>query len=244
MENIIKKPTFKEVVAVTTMELPEFNLIFNAQGIGPMNFNGLRNADYGKGFRMPTMPELVPLVYASLENKEYETAKNVINTLKDYWLTGNTGIYYFSEGMFVQDNLEMENGRIIPPNYKTLESKLGKHEERGVVFSEDKKIRFTPYNYKRESQSSLDLSKNTGVIALVGGEENAEKLAKTSEHYKANPYFWALSNVDSPQIRVAELDSGSFDGGLCVNASCSVGDDDGCSFGVREKDAEGVAPKK
>ncbi|MEK6897710.1 MAG: hypothetical protein AABW93_04250, partial [Nanoarchaeota archaeon] len=102
MEKTMAKPTFKEIVAVTTIELDD-GLVFNAQRVGPMNFLGLRQADYGQGFRMLTMPELVHLVHASLENKGYETAKNVIKTLKDYWLTGNTGILYVPKGMFVQD---------------------------------------------------------------------------------------------------------------------------------------------
>ena len=234
MKNTITKPTFREVVAVTTMELPDVNLIFNAQRIGPMNFNDLRNADYGKGFGMPIASELVPLVYASLENKEYETAKNVIKTMKDYWLTGDTAVYYLPEGMFVQDNPRMENGKIITPNYKTLENKLGKHEERGVVFSDDKSIRFTPYNYKRESQSALELSKNTGVIALFGGEENAEKLAMSSEHYNLKPYFWALFNVNSPETRVVGLCSGRLLGGGRLNVGGDYWDDvsNGFAFGV------------
>ena len=55
MENTLAKPTFEEVVAVTTMKLPDAGLTFNAQRVGPTNFNGLRNADYGQGFKMPVM---------------------------------------------------------------------------------------------------------------------------------------------------------------------------------------------
>ncbi len=242
MEKTIKKPRFEEIVAVTTMKLPNEGLVFNAQRIGPMSFNGLRNADYGEGFRMPTMPELVPLVYASLENKNYDTAKNVVKTLRNHWITGNTGILYVPNGMYVQDNPKLKEGRI-SMNQKTLERKLGKHGEKGVVFSDDKSIRFTPYNYKRESQSALDLARNPGIITLTGSEENAEKLAKASEHYKLKPYFWALENVDSPQTRVAGLDSYYFGGGLDVDAGGSGGDGR-CSFGVLESGAEGTAPKK
>lgn len=242
MEKSIAKPKFEEVVAVTTMKLPDEGLVFNAQRVGPMNFNRLRNADYGEGFRMPTMPELVPLVYASFENKEYDTAKNVIKTLRNHWITGDTGILYVPEGMFVQDNPKLKDGRI-SMNQKALEKKLGSHEEKGVVFSDDKTIRFTPYNYGRESQTPLELSANTGIIALVAGKENAEKLAKASEHYRLKPYFWALENVGSPQKRVAVLGSGGFGGRLGVFADCSEGGGDGCSFGVLE-DAEGVAAEK
>lgn len=243
MKETITKPTFKEVIAVTTMKLDD-GLVFSSQRVGPMNFNGLRKADYGNGFRMPTMPELVSLVYASLENKDYDTAKNVIETLRNHWISGNTGIRYVPEGMYVQDNPNMENGRI-SMNQKTLERKLGKHEEKGVVFSDDKLVRFTPYDYKRGSQSSLELSKNPGVIALTGSEENAEKIARASKHYKVNPCFWVLSDVDSPQTRVAGLGSGYRDvgGRLSVGADGFEGDDSGCSFGVLEKTSKAGSQK-
>lgn len=242
MKNTLAKPTFREVVAVTTMELPDVGLIFNSQIVGPMSFNGLRNADYGKGFRMSTMPELTGLVYASLENQDYQIAKEVISTLKKYWIAGNTGVHYTKKGMWVQDNPNMENGRILMKETE-LEKMLGTHEENGVVFSDDKTIRFTPYNYKTKSQSSLSLAKNPGVIALSGGEENAEKLAKASEHYRLNPYFWALLNVDLPQTRVAGLGSGDFDDRLDVDASGSEYGGNRCSFGVLDKDTAGVAQK-
>ena len=124
MTNTIAKPSFREVVAVTTMNLDDANLQFNSQRVGPTNFAGLRNADYGTGFQMPTIPQLIPLVYASLENKGYATAKGVIQTLKQSWLTGNTGILYTSKGMFVQDNPELTEGRV-SMDEKTLESMLG-----------------------------------------------------------------------------------------------------------------------
>jgi len=197
-----------------------------------MNFNGLRNADYGQGFRMPTMPELVQLVYASLENQDYKTAKEVVSTLRNYWLAGDTGILYTKNGMYVQDKPKIENGRV-SMNEKSLERKLGKHEEKGVVFSNDKSIRFTPYNYKRGLQSALELSQNPGVIALTGSEENAEKIAKISESYRVNPYFWALSNINSPQTRVADLVSVGFVG-LEVGAYYSEDGNSKYSFGVKE----------
>lgn len=244
MTSTIAKPSFREVVAVTTMNLDDLGLTFNAQRVGPTNFAGLRNADYGSGFRMPTMPELIPLVYASLENKDQQTAKGVIKTLKQNWLTGNTGILYTKKGMFVQDNPILEDGRI-QMDQKYLEAKiiLGSNEERGVFFSDDKSMRFVPYGFKTQSQTALELATNPGVIALAGSPENAERLAKASEHYRVNPYFYALSDSETPQTRVAELNSNYFGCGLYVNASDSGDYDDRCSFGVSE-DTKGVAPKK
>jgi hypothetical protein len=232
-KQIIQKPRFEEVVGITTMNLPDENLKFNSQKIGPMNFNDLRNADYGEGFRMPTIGEAIPLIYTSLENKDYTTAKKVIKTLKQNWITGNTGILYTPEGMFVQDNPSIKNGKIVM-NANQLEKKLGSFEEKGVVFSDDKSIRFTNYDFQIEFQSSLQLAKNKGVIAYAGGEEKAEQLAEASEYFKIKPYFFALKNVNSPQTRVADLGSDYFGSGLGVDANDSEGFGGRFSFGVSE----------
>ena len=65
-----EKPKFEEL---TMMYLPSKELVFNAQKAGPMDFNGLINVNHQEGFRMSTIPEIVPLVYASLENKDRDT---------------------------------------------------------------------------------------------------------------------------------------------------------------------------
>jgi hypothetical protein len=226
-----EKPEFEEL---TTMNLPDVGLRFNAQRVGPFGFHGLRKINYyGKGFRMPTMPELVPLIYASLEYKNYDTAKNVVKTLKKDQIAGNTGILYIPKGMFVQDNPELKDGRI-SMNQEVLEKKLGSHEERGVVFSNDNSIRFTPYNFKRKSQTPLELSTNTGIIALVSGEENAEKLAKASECYRNKPDFWTLENVDSPVTKVANLGSDFFVGRWFIVNADDHENSNRYSFGVQK----------
>lgn len=234
------KPKFEELTLIT---LPGTEFVFGAQRFGPTTFKGLRENDYGEGFRMPTIPELVNLVYASLENKkEYKTAKNVVKTQKHHWITGNTAVHYFPKGMFVQDNPELKGGRIFM-NQKTLQSKLGSREEKRVVFSDDGSIRFAPYGFKRGFQTPLELSINTGIIALFGGEKNAEEFAKASEHYKAKPSFLAVENVDSPITRVANLGSYTIFGNrLDVDANSDEGSSNKYSFGIFEG-AEGILQK-
>lgn len=231
MTKTITKPSFREEEGI--IYLDDVKLAFNSQRVGPLNFSGLRQEDYGNGFRMPIMPELVHLVYASLENQDYDTAKNVVITLKRNWLTGNTGILYVPDGMFVWDKPNLRDGRI-SMDQKDLEARLGSYEERGVVFSDDRSVRFTQYGFVKREQSSLALSENLGVIALVGGEENAEKIARASEHYKLDPWFCALSNVKSLEIKVAGLISDNFGSRLYVNAYGGEGFVNGSSFVVRE----------
>ncbi len=228
-----EKPRFEQF---TLMNLPGTEFIFDAQRIGPTTFKVLRENDYGEGYRMPTMPELVPLVHASLENKkEYKMARNVVKTQKHHRITGNTAVHYFPKGMFAEDIPKMKSGRIVTPTFKVLEKKLGSHKERGVVFSDDGSVRFTPYNFKKGYQTPLELSINKGIIALVGGEENAEKLAEASEHYKTNPCFWALENVGSPITRVTDLTSYTILGNrLDVEAHIDEGSSNKYSFGIFE----------
>ena len=178
-----------------------------------------------------------------MENQEYQTAQGVIERLRKNWLTGDTGILYTTKGMFVQDNPQLKDGRIVTPDFEALEARLGKTEEKGVIFSDDRNVRFTPYGFKRDSQTALDLAKNPGVVALVGSEENAERLARVSSHYKLNPYFWALTNVDSPQTRVAGLDTDVFGGRLVVDAGGSEDLDYRFSFGVLDETSEAGSPK-
>lgn len=226
----LAKPSFREENGV--IHLDDVGLSFNLQKVGSINFDDLRKADYGNGFRMSTMPELVPLVYASLENQDYASAKNVVKLLRRGWLVGNTGILYVPDGMYVQDNPNIRNGKI-SITQKTLQNKLGSHEEKGVVFSDDKSVRFTPYNFFRGPlQPVLSLSRNAGVIALVGGKENAEKLAKVSKHWERQSHFRNLI-TDSPQTRVPVLGSYYF-GRLSVNADGSEDRSNWDSFGVCE----------
>jgi len=229
----ITKPSFEEGVAVIPINLPDVGLSFNAQSVGPMDFIGLRNADYGKGFRMPTMSELTQLVYASLENQDYETAKNVFKTLRNHLLTGNTGIHYTFDGMYVQENPDLRNREVFMDE-KTLKNKLSSYEEKGVVFSDDRKIRFTPYGFKRGSQTPLELSKNSGIIALVNGEENAEKLARASSKYYKFPHFRNTKNPNLPQTSVASLYSSSLGDRLYFYADSPSSFSNMCSFGAKE----------
>jgi hypothetical protein len=179
-----------------------------------------------------------------LENPDCKTAKQVINTLRTPWLSGNTGVLYVPEGMFVQDNPALENGRI-SMNQETLEKRLGSYRERGVFFSDDRTIRFVPCEFKRESQSHLELSRNPAVIALTGSEKNAEISAMASDCYRPNPYLWTLDKTDSPEIRVASLysDSDDIDGGLNICASYSEDCDSRFSFGIWDQEAKDATAK-
>ncbi len=233
MTNIIQKPMFEEVIGVTTMNLPDFGLQFNANPVGPTSFPGLRSSNYGPDFRMSTMPEIIPLIYSSLKNQDKPAAKKVIHSLIERWITGNTATLYTSEGIFVKDNPEINHG-VIVMNEKALETMLGSHEENSVVFSDDRSLRFTPYGFKRKHQTTSELAGNSGVLALVGSRENAEMLTEISKNYPQDPCLWTLDNRAESQIKVVALNTYDFVDRLALISGNSVRDHVRCSYGVRE----------
>lgn len=196
--------------------------------------------DYGEGLRMPIISELVSLVHDSMKNRDHEKAKEVIRKLRRHWFVGDTGILSVSDGIFVQDYLNLKAGRI-SMDEKTLKDRLGKHEEKGVVFSDDMTVRFFHHKFKKEPQSPSAFLNNSGTVALVGGEENAEKFARAFNHCILNPRFGALPNGNSSQIRVAGLGSGSYNLGIVADISAGQS---GYSFGVKKGYVNGIREPK
>lgn len=164
-------------------------------------FKDLRNVNYGEGFRMPIMSELVPFIYTCFQNQDDETARKVINSfLKPHkLLVANTGVLYTAKGMFVQDNPKMK-GTDVNMTQKILESKLGATEEGGIIFSNDRTVRFTVYDQNN------NLALNRGSIALTGSLENAAmfaELAKDMNH--GMPEFWVISKEGLPRRKLNRL---------------------------------------
>ncbi|MCH7568318.1 MAG: hypothetical protein IIA87_02755 [Nanoarchaeota archaeon] len=235
------KPSFRETRRVITMDLKDRGLSFNSVGVGPGSFIGLREANYGEGFVMPTIGQMSRLVYAALENsKDYETAREVVSTLRNHWLIGNTGILWTPSGMYAQDRPEIKNDRVYMDE-SSLKEKLGLCQEGDVVYSDDETVRFTPYGFKVETQSALDLSRNAGIITLFGGEEEADAIAQVSQHYKMNPRFLTFESVDSPKVGVPALYSSGFGGGFVVGGDWIGSGSYGLSFGVNESGEEADA---
>jgi len=236
MELELKEP--RELI-----NIPDEGLVFSSKRIGPLDFVGLRSADYEKGFRMPTIPELVKLVYFSFENrKDLVSSQNVLDTLTFYnleGLCGDIGILYTSNGMYVQDHPDLREGKIYM-NEKKLKRKLSfRREEEGILFSKDRSIRFTPHCFGDDARycSILDFH-NEGVIALVGGRKNAKKLGKCFGLYKepafGNSYSWGPKEYSgSPQTKVMSLYSLYYDSSLFFNAYIDESSKGLFSFGVR-----------
>src|SRR3989344_1592115 len=199
------------------------------------NFNQLRQADYGKGFRQPTFGELLDLTISSYLNQGNNGADKVVQTAKQFFLSGNTAILYTPQLVIVQDMPRVENGRIVMDK-DNLVSKLGLREENGVRFSDDGTIRSINYGFETEWQTTDQMRNNPFSIALTGDILAPEKLAEIQEKIGMKAYVWALDKGTNNVIRVPGLSE--IDGRLVLG-----GDDwygllgDRCSFGVQQIDA-------
>jgi len=177
------------------------------------------------GLVLPTMEQTASLVYDAWQNPDEKYSKDIIRKLRTNWLWGFNGLLYVpNEGVYIQDRPDIQNGKVVM-NQEDLVKKIE---------SNDESVRFVPFGFKRDSQSSLELAKNPFIQALAG-EEGADKLASVADKYNLKPFVWTLDNVDNPTIRVASLGSGRGLGGwLDVDGDDWVGNYGGYAFGVSE----------
>ena len=199
---------------------------FVSPAFGPSTYAKVGQEITDAGLERPTMEQTASLAYDAWQNPDEKYSKDIIGKMRTNWLWGFNGLLYVpKEGVYIQDRPEVQNGRVVMD-----QTDLVKKMESG-----DESVRFVHFGFKRESQSSLELSKNPFIQALAG-EEGADKLAQVSENYKIKPFVWALYNVDNPTIRVASLGSNrDLDGDRLRVRGYDWGDDnDGYAFGVFE----------
>jgi len=184
------------------------------------------------GLRKPTMAETASLVHAAWQNQDNTYSKEIIDKLRTRWLWGFNGILYVpKEGAYIKDNPGLVDGKV----------RMNKDELTTKLEANDQSVRFVPFGFKIEEQTSGELAKNPFVIGLAG-EEGAEKFAQIADKYKQKPWVFSFRDVDEEITRVASLISGYYVSRLIVYGS-SFGDNcDGLSFGVMET-AEGGSPE-
>lgn len=238
-------PVFEDVVKIPKVRVYSADgnpLIFNFNRVGPATWHDLRKADFSDGFTFPTSSKLVPLVSAAAhpENRGSENAQKVLGR----WIAGNTLVLLGREGLYGVDAPTVRGERI-HMGEKTLKGKLGSREDKGVTFSDDGRVRFTPYDFQTGEMSTSQLASNRGIVVAHGGFENAELLAQAASHYRLQPYFACAKQAPEKPITkvpgVCAIDD--LDYRLDVICSDEPGDYGWYSFGV-SKDAGGArAPK-
>lgn len=162
--------------------------------------------------KRPTMAETASLVYASFNSPEDSRYIRYSNEIKDIIRQALLWAYTLSKqytlrpinGVFVYD--ESNGERFSGLNGSKLEQMLGQRQEHGVVYSDDGLLRFIQFGYKVGEMSSLELAKNSYVIALAG-EEGAEKLAGIADKYRNKPYLLSFKSVDRNMTRVSAISS-------------------------------------
>ena len=204
------KPTFELLHnAIIPIELN--GVVYNAGAVGPYNWHKLRAAEYGEGFRQGTFGENFTLAHCGYVNKDSENkqtrknARNVVKVVRKHWLAGNTALYggdEDSELIFVQDFPEVKEDKIVM-NQKDLEERLGSHELKGVIFSDDGLVRAIPRANVRQGECNAEqVLQTTYPIFLTGDEEAPEKVIEMMETINKPGYFWvpAKRNVRVPGL--------------------------------------------
>ena len=205
--------------------------------MGPGTYADVNSRILEAGLEEPTMAQTANLVHAAWQNPNEKYSSDVIRKLRSNWLWASNGLLYVpNEGVFIQDRPQIKNGKVF----------MDKNELTRKLSDEDPSVRFVEFGtYKRESQSSLELSRNTFVRALAG-EEGAEKLAEVADKYNYKPYVWALNGKDVSQLtaKVAGLYSRAFVGcGLGVGGGIWVADGGGYAFGVLNESRSDASKK-
>jgi len=185
-------------------------LIFLQPAYGPGTYADVKSAIEQDKLKGPTMAETASLAYAAFNPDDVSVRKYIqlTNIMEKRWLWAFTRSRYEpNKGTFVYD--ENDHDEFKDPSAGQLEQLLGQRQEHGVIYSNDRRLRFVPFGYKVGEISSLDLAKNPYVIALAG-EEGAEKLAKVADKHKNDSYLWGLDSVKESTVRVSNLYSDCF----------------------------------
>ena|SRR3989344_802917 len=182
-----------------------------------------------EGLKRPNSPETASLVYDAFQNKDGKYESEIIKILKENWFWEFTGNLYLpksneeiNNGVILEHNPKIENGKLIMDKSSLIKR----------LKENDPLLKFVPFGYKTEKQSSLELSRNPYVVARYG-EEGAEKIAKVADKYPNKPYVWSFDSVDEEIVRMSAL--GRYwngVGSLSVNGNSWDDDLLGHAFGV------------
>jgi len=184
------------------------------------------------GLKRPSSVETASLVYEAWKNPEEKDSLEIISILRDNWFWEFTGNLYLpksdeeiNNGVILETNPKIENGELIMDKSSLIKR----------LKENDPLVKFVPFGFKIETQSSLELSKNPYIIARYG-EEGAEKIAKVADEYSNNPYLWSFISVDEEKIKMSALNRYRGSGnGLFVDGIGWDDGDRGHAFGVCKK---------
>lgn len=234
METKLRGMEVEETRAYLHIPFKESKLSFIAPAFGPGTSAQVGNRILKAKLEQPTMEQTASLVHEAWQNPDEEYFSDILTKLRANRLWPFNGLLYTpKEGIYVEDRPEIKKGFVVMD-----ESDLIKKLE-----AKDTSVRFIPYGFKREYQTSGELEKNPFIQALAG-EEGAELLAEAADKYEGGPYVRTLDSKDitRPVTRVAALYSRwGFGSRLVVDGNGRRDPRYGYAFGVSREVSAGSA---
>ena len=219
METAVKKARVEEGITRIYVPFKNIEIVFAYPFFGPKNYQNVRSQTKEANLSLPTSEEtayLVNTAYLDNEAKNILPFKEVRDIIRNRWLWEFTRNLWTPEGVYLYDDID------------------GKKDEKYLISrleSGDNSVRFVSKGFKLGQQTSIELGKNSYIVARYG-EEGAERIAKVAEKFRKHPYLYGLENVSIPTQRVSALGEGLNDDRLYVYGDDLDDGGDGVAFGV------------
>ena len=195
-------------------------IVFAYPSFGPNNYKNVRSQIKEAKLSLPTSEEtayFLNTAYTDDDVKNTPQFSDVRSIMMTRWLWEFTrGLWIPGDDIYLYDDIDGEKDE------KYLISRLE---------SGDNSVRFVSKGFKLGQQTSIELGKNSYIVARYG-EEGAERIAKVAEKFRKHPYLYGLENVSIPTQRVSALGEGLNDDRLYVYGDDLDDGGDGVAFGV------------
>lgn len=240
--------------------IPKAKAVFIFPAFGRRNYGAVVKKALANGQRLPTGEK-----DAFMLDEAYNSANNEVkNSLRTKFVRDdvmfNGWLWVPVVNVWTPNNTKNpgkygvfdENGEGLERVYTTeeLEDRLSSgFNERGVRFSNDRKVSFAPRNTFNGGYHDRGTLSQDGAFISNYGVEGAEKLDKVAENFPQKPYSWIVDNNTNKPIQtlsaLGRFWDRSFDG-LVADFFAYGGDRDGYVLSVSGSgdSAEGTAPKK
>lgn len=237
----------KQRIEIATLDDDTIRYFAPFQPQGPTTWRKLHDANYGKRpltgepLRQQTFPEAVRMFNFAQAHNNNPAYVPIIGAVNNTVLTGNTLLLWTQESFYGVDfpneelvaQLGVDDQSSLSKIETKLQDQLSKRKRIGehVRVSQDGFVRYTPTSViVYDSQGRNVLATNSVAIVETGSLQTSRGLARSSEHYPNQPFFYGLQNVHGATVRVPGL---SGFGGLDLVGNSSDGGGGRCSFGVR-----------
>lgn len=237
--NIMEKTTPKNAIEViegfTQLKAPHKSgkTIFISPYFGPDNYGNVAEKIDQAHLERPNFGESASLAYAAWQAPEEKYSAEVIRVLKDHLLLGFTGSLPTKEGIYIEDNPEIKDGKAVM-NLSSLEKRLREGDPR---------VRFVPISkLKSGKMDASELAKSFYLIGLAG-KEGAEKSAEIAGKYPYKPFLYIPSSENYAALSGLDVYVVGYGDWLRVYGGIGFRGADWCAFGVLDRTGEASSKK-